>query len=92
MKGVANMPNESTIIDIYDKVLQDKNTSPEYNRLRRKCIEQRDKFETNLTEEQRKELDDLIEERTIMDEVELREFFIEGFKRGAKIISEVLCS
>lgn len=86
------MFNESIIIDIYEKVLQDKNTSPEYNRLRRKCIEQRDKFETNLTEEQRKELDNLIEERAVMDEVELREFFIEGFKRGAKIVSEVLCS
>lgn len=86
------MFNESIIIDIYQKVLQDKNTSPEYNRLRRKCIEQRDKFETNLTEEQRKELDNLIEERAVMDEVELREFFIEGFKRGAKIVSEVLCS
>lgn len=86
------MFNESIIIDIYEKVLQDKNTSPEYNRLRRKCIEQRDKFETNLTEEQRKELDNLIEERAVMDEVELREFFIEGFKRGAKIVSEVLCN
>ena len=86
------MFNESIIIDIYEKVLQDKNTSPEYNRLRRKCIEQRDKFETNLTEEQRKELDNLIEERAVMDELELREFFIEGFKRGAKIVSEVLCS
>ncbi len=86
------MFNESIIIDIYEKVLQDKNTSPEYNILRRKCIEQRDKFETNLTEEQRKELDNLIEERAVMDEVELREFFIEGFKRGAKIVSEVLCS
>lgn len=86
------MFNESIIIDIYEKVLQDKNTSPEYNRLRRKCIEQRDKFETNLTEEQRKELDNLIEERAVMDEVELKEFFIEGFKRGAKIVSEVLCS
>ena len=86
------MFNESIIIDIYEKVLQDKNTSPEYNRLRRKCIEQRDKFETNLTEEQRKELDNLIEERAVMDEVELREFFIEGFKRGAKIVSEILCS
>ena len=86
------MFNESIIIDIYEKVLQDKNASPEYNILRRKCIEQRDKFETNLTEEQRKELDNLIEERAVMDEVELREFFIEGFKRGAKIVSEVLCS
>ena len=59
------MFNESIIIDIYEKVLQDKNTSPEYNRLRRKCIEQRDKFETNLTEEQRKNSENYI---TIMND------------------------
>ena len=84
--------NESVIIDIYEKVLQDKETSPEYNQLRRKCIEQRNKLEKNLMEEQIKQLDNLFEERNIMDEVELREFFIEGFKRGVKIISEVYCN
>lgn len=84
--------NESVITDIYEKVLQDKETSPEYNRLRRKCIEQRNELEKNLTEEQIKQLDNLFEERNIMDEVELREFFIDGFKRGVKIISEVYCN
>ena len=84
--------NESIIIGIYENVLENKEISPEYRRLRRKCIEQRDEFEKNLTEEQIKQLDNIFEERNIMDEVELREFFIEGFKRGAKIVSEVLCT
>lgn len=84
--------NESIIIDIYETVLENKELSPEYRRLRRKCIEQRNEFEKNLTEEQIKQLNNIFEERNIMDEVELREFFIEGFKRGAKIASEVLCS
>ena len=84
--------NESIIIGIYENVLENKEISPEYRRLRRKCIEQRDEFEKNLTEEQIKQLDNIFEERNIMDEVELREFFIEGFKRGAKIVSEALCN
>ena len=84
--------NESIIIGIYENVLENKEISPEYSRLRRKCLEHRDEFEKNLTEEQIKQLDNIFEERNIMDEVELREFFIEGFKRGAKIASEVLCS
>lgn len=84
--------NESIIIDIYENVLENKEISTEYRRLRRKCIEQRDESENNLTEEQIKQLDILFEERNIMDEVELREFFIEGFKRGVKIVSEVLCN
>ena len=57
-----------------------------------RCIEQRDEFEKNLTEEQVKQLDNIFEERNIRDEVELREFFIEGFKRGARIVSETLCN
>lgn len=84
--------NESVIIGIYRNVLENKELSPEYRQLSRKCIEQRDKFEKNLTEEQVKQLDNIFEERNIRDEVELREFFIEGFKQGAKIISEALCN
>ena len=84
--------NESIIIGIYKNVLENKEISPEYRRLRRKCIEQRDEFEKNLTEEQIKQLDNIFEERNIRDEVELREFFIEGFRRGAKIVSETLCN
>ena len=41
--------NESIIIGIYENVLENKEISPEYRRLRRKCIEQRDEFEKNLT-------------------------------------------
>ena len=92
MKGVANMPSESMIVDIYKKVLATKNTSLEYKQLRRKCIEQRDEFEKSLTEEQIKQLNNIFEERNIMDEVELREYFIEGFKQGVKILSEMLCN
>ena len=84
--------NESIIIGIYENVLENKEISPEYRRLRRKCIEQRDEFEKSLTEKQIKELNNIFEERNIMDEVEHREFFIEGFKRGSKIVSEILCS
>lgn len=84
--------NESIIIGIYKNVLENKELSPEYRQLSRKCIEQRDEFEKNLTEEQIKQLDNIFEERNIRDEVELREFFIEGFKQGAKIVSEALCN
>ena len=35
--------------------MENKEITPEYRRLRRKCIEQRDKFEKNLTEEQIKQ-------------------------------------
>lgn len=84
--------NESIIIGIYKNVLENKELSPEYRQLSRKCIKQRDEFEKNLTEEQIKQLDNIFQERNIRDEVELREFFIEGFKRGARIVSETLCN
>ena len=48
-------------------MLENKEITPEYRRLRRKCIEQRDEFEKNLTEEQIKQLDNIFEERNIMD-------------------------
>ena len=86
------MFNESTIVKIYKEVLATKHTSHKYNKLRRKCIKHRSEFECNLTEEQKEQLENLIEERTVMDEVELREYFIEGFKQGVKILSEMLCN
>lgn len=86
------MFNEGTIVKIYKEVLATKHTSHKYNKLRRKCIKHRSEFECNLTEEQKEQLENLIEERTVMDEVELREYFIEGFKQGVKILSEMLCN
>lgn len=86
------MINESTIVEIYKEVLATKHMSHKYNKLRKKCIKHRSKFESNLTEEQREQLENLIEERTVMDELELREFFIEGFRQGVKKLSEMLCN
>ena len=86
------MFNESIIVEIYKEVLATKNMSHKYNKLRKKCIKHRSEFENNLTKEQRKQLENLIEERTVMDELELREFFIEGFKQGVKKLTEMLCN
>ena len=86
------MFNESIIVEIYKEVLATKHLSHKYNKLRKKCIKHRSEFESNLTKEQREQLENLIEERTVMDELELREFFIEGFKQGVKKLSEMLCN
>lgn len=83
------MEQESAILEIYKSIQRDKETSPEYNRLRRKAIEFRDEFENDLDPEQRKALNELIEQRTVMEEVECREYFIEGFVVATKIMTEV---
>lgn len=84
------MPNESIIEEIYSRMVQEKQTSLEYNKQRRKNIELREKLEETLTERQKEQLDILIENRLVANGILSRERFVSGFKIAIKIIIEAL--
>ncbi len=83
------MEQESAILEIYKSIQQNKGTSSEYDKLRKEAIELRNEFENDLNKEQKEQLDTLLEHRTLMEEVECREFFIEAFIIATKIMTEV---
>ena len=84
------MPNESIIEELYNKMVQEDPTSQEYDKQRRKNIELREKLEESLTEQQKEQLNILIENRIITDSIISKEMFIKGFKIAVKIIIEAL--
>lgn len=84
------MPNESIIEELYNRMVQENPTSQEYDKQRRKNIELREKLEESLTEQQKEELNILIENRIITDSIISNEMFIKGFKIAVKIIIEAL--
>ena len=89
MKGVPNMPNESIIEALYKKMVQEDEPSTEYNKERRKNIELRDELESTLNEEQKEQLNILIESRLVMEDIECKDYFSKGFKIAVKIMTEV---
>ena len=83
------MEQDSALLKLYDKIEQDRETSTEYNKLRRKSIEYRDIIEKYLTEEQQQELDILMTLKNDMAYQESKEYFIIGFTLATKLMTEV---
>lgn len=83
------MPKESTIIDIYKQVQMNKSNSAIYSQLNRRCIDLRDDFEKQLTDGQKKQLQQFLSAREARDEQEVQEYFIEAFKIAVKLMNEV---
>ena len=83
------MEQDSALLKLYDKKQQDRETSTEYNKLRRKSIEYRDIIEKYLTEEQQQELDILMTLKNDMAYQESKEYFIIGFTLATKLMTEV---
>ena len=69
------MENDSDIMEIYHKVQQSKTVSPEYMQILHQFNIDREKFDKEITEQQRQENE---------------EYFITGYKRGAKTMVEIL--
>ena len=63
------MSNESIIEELYNKMVQEDPPSQEYDKQRRKNIELREKLEESLTEQQKEQLNILIENRIITDSI-----------------------
>lgn len=84
------MENKSTILELYAKVQQDKETNTEYKRLLRKSIELRSLIDQNLTKEQKDDLDKLMTLKNDMSEQECQDFFCEGFKLATNLMIETL--
>lgn len=82
------MREESIIQDLYDKI-EEEGTNIEYKRLCRKAIEFRDRFEEQLTEDQKEELEKLICMRSDLADLECRKYFYKGFSMATRLITEI---
>lgn len=88
MKGASYMEQESAILGLFDKVEQDKSNSQKMNSLLRKFGERREKFEELLTEQQKEDLQSIIEITYDMRVLENQEYFKEGFSIATRLITE----
>ena len=86
------MDQESIIMELYDKVEQEKDNSNEYTLILKKFNVLREKFDCNITEEQQKELQTLFYLMDKMSIIEFKEYFNFGFTKGIKIMTEVFCN
>ena len=86
------MEQESVINELYDKVEQEKDNSSEYTRILQEFNELREQFDSNINEEQQKELQTLLYLYGEMCTIECKEYFTEGFSKGVKLMTEVFCN
>lgn len=84
------MENENDIREIYNKVQQSKTVSPEYMQILHQFNIDREKFDKEITEQQRQDLVELLEKMKQMSSIENEEYFIEGYKRGANLMIQIL--
>ena len=84
------MENESKILELFEQVEMNKKITPTYRKLLRKFIEQKEQYEKQLNEEQRKGLEEILSPSGGLDEQEMREYFIAGFKLATRLITEAL--
>ncbi len=83
------MDNESDIITVYEKLQQTKSISPEYRQVIHEFNIRRAEFDKTLTDEQKQELIDLLQLKTDLNSIDSRENFVEGYKRGARLMIEI---
>ena len=82
------MEQSSALLDLYERIEQDKPTNAEYNRIRRKSIELRDIIDKRLEQDQREQLDQLMTYKNDMANEECKDYFIEGFSLAIRLITE----
>lgn len=86
------MEQDSVVIALYEKTEQEKKNSSEYTLILQEFNELRQKFDSNINEEQQKELQTLLYLYGEMDTIESQEYFKEGFSKGVKLMMEILCN
>lgn len=84
------MENDNDIIQIYNKVQQIKPTTPEYKQILHQFNIDREKFDKEITELQRQDLVELLQKMKDMCSIENEEYFVEGYKRGARLMIQIL--
>ena len=89
MKGVSIMPKESIIEELYNRMVQEEEPSTEYKKEKSRNTQLRDELEMTLTDKQKEQLNILIESRTVMEDIDCKEYFSKGFKIAIKIMTEV---
>lgn len=83
------MEQPSALLELYERIEQDKSTNAEYNRIRRKSIELRDIINKRLEQDQREQLDQLMTYKNDMANEECKDYFIEGFSLATRLMIEV---
>lgn len=83
------MEVKSNINELYNKIQQNKSIFPEYKSILQEFNILREEFDKKLSEQQQQELITLLQQMKDMCSIETKEYFIEGFKRGARLMIEV---
>ena len=83
------MEKESSILELYEYVQMNKTSSKEYSRKLRKFIEAKEDFDKQLIDEQKEQLENLLELCGDMHGQEFNEYFIAGFTLATKLMAEV---
>ncbi len=84
------MENESKILELFEQVEMNKKITPTYRKLLRNFITRKEQYVKLLNEEQRKGLEEILSISGSLDEQEMREYFVEGFKLATRLITEAL--
>ena len=83
------MEKESAILELYEYVQMNKTSSKEYSMKLRKFIEAKEDFDKQLIDEQKEQLEKLLELCGDMHGQEFQEYFIAGYTLATKLMAEV---
>ena len=82
------MEQKSAILELFEQVEMNKDTSQEYRELAKKYSIKRTEFENSLDNKQKQELDELMLLKGDTDFQEVKEYFIEGFCIATRLTTE----
>ena len=80
------MEQQDALIELFEKIEQDKGTNREYKRLHRKSIELREIIDKRLQDDQKEELNTLMTLKNDMASEECKNYFIEGFSLATRLM------
>ena len=83
------MEQQNALIELFERIEQDKETNHEYKRLQRKSIELREIIDKRLQEDQKEELNTLMTLKNDMTSEECKDYFIEGFSLATRLMIAV---
>lgn len=83
------MEKENAILELYEYVQMNKTSSKEYSRKQRKFIEAKEEFDKHLIDEQKEQLEILLELCGDMHGQEFQEYFIAGYTIATRLMAEV---
>lgn len=83
------MSKTKAIIDLYQRLSEEGTNSKEYHKILSEFCDSKDEFDKGIIEEQKNQLDKLLDLQTDMNEVNTKEFFVKGFALATKLITEV---